>query len=120
MDKIWRRVFYPSLVVVAMGFVAFIGLALWIPTILSKAPMLTGVAALSQNVAPFVLAGFCTWALIDCAPRYFAVRQWLKRKGAFCSYCGGPTIVKWERHKPRDRCLQCGFKGICRGEFRNG
>jgi hypothetical protein len=110
MDKIWSRVFCPALAIVAMGFVAFIGLGLWMPTILFKAPMLTEIASLSRNAAPFVLAGFCAWALCDCAPRYFAVRQWLKGKGAYCSHCGGPTIVKWERHKPRDRCLQCGFK----------
>jgi hypothetical protein len=109
MDKIWGRVFYPSLALFGMGFVAFIGLGLWIPTILSKTPMLTGVASLSQNAAPFVLAGFCTWALIDCAPKYFAVRQWLKGQGAFCADCSGPTIVEWERYRPRDRCLQCGL-----------
>lgn len=110
MDKIWGRVFYPALAIVAMGFVAFIVLGLWIPAILSKAPMLIGIASLSRNAAPFVLGGFCTMALCDCAPRYFAVRQWRTGKGVYCSHCSGPTIVKWERHKPRDLCLQCGFK----------
>jgi hypothetical protein len=110
MNKIWSRVFYPALAIVAMGLFAFVGLRLWIPSIFSEAPILIALASMSRNVAPFVLAGFCTSALVDCAPRYFLVREWLKGKGACCSYCGGPTMVKWERHKPRDRCLQCGFK----------
>jgi hypothetical protein len=110
MDKIWGRVFYTALAIVAMGSVAFIGLGLWIPMIFSKAPMLTELASLSLTTAPFVVAAFYTWALIDCAPRYFAVRRWLKGKGAYCSYCGGPTVKTWEQHRPRDRCLQCGLK----------
>jgi hypothetical protein len=111
MNKIWSRVFYPALAIVAMGIFAFVGLGLWIPSIFSEAPILIGLASMSRNAAPFVLAGFCTWALFDCATRYFAVRQWLKGKGGYCSHCSGPTVVKWDRHKPHDLCLQCGFKG---------
>jgi hypothetical protein len=109
MDTIWGRVFYPALAIGAIGFVAFVGLDLWIPTILSEDPMLIGIASLSRNAAPFVLGGFCTWASCYCAPRYFAVRRWLYGTGTFCVRCSGPTIVQWERYKPHHLCLQCGL-----------
>jgi len=110
MNTIWRRVFYPTLAILIMGVVAFLGFGIWLPASFSKQPMLVGIASVSRGVAPIIFAAFLAWALYDCIPRLWTVKRWLDGKGHCCERCGGPTVEAWNRYKPRELCLQCGFK----------
>ena len=109
MKRIWTRVFCPSLAILVVGVIICLGFGIWLPSSFAKEPMLVGIASLSRQVSPILFGAFFLWALCDAAPKYWTVKRWLDGKGCCCSRCGGPTVQKWEKYKPRDLCLQCGF-----------
>lgn len=96
------------LLIFILGIVAYLFLAIFIPTRMSGSPIFQKLVEQSAGIAPLTFSLFCLVSIGWATIQTYTYWQWERGNTECCSSCGGIVTQKYGRYGAYVHCLACG------------